>query len=146
VAARWQRPPKKGSSKTGQPQAAAAENGPDPLGTIFIFITFSPIKRFLFRKQERPKIPWEARAAEGQSLGIKFPGLSPLPPAFETGAQQGYKKGFAPVDWLYSKSLTKSIKSLETRSYRFKPFFLLRTDFMVPSSLAAPLVEGGKFS
>jgi hypothetical protein len=29
-----------------------------------------------------------ARAAEGQSIGINFPGPSPLPPALEAGAQQ----------------------------------------------------------
>jgi hypothetical protein len=28
------------------------------------------------------------RAAEGQSLGINFPGPSPLPPVLEAGAQQ----------------------------------------------------------
>ena len=32
------------------------------------------------------------RAAEGQSLGINFPGPSPLPPALEAGAQQRAKE------------------------------------------------------
>jgi hypothetical protein len=62
----------------------------------------------------------EACAAEGQSLGINFPGPPHLPPALEAGAQQrarktryiqpGDKIGFASADLLYYESLTKSTK------------------------------------
>jgi hypothetical protein len=78
-------PPIRGSSKTGQQQAVAAENRSGPLGHDFIlflfFSYFFPHKRFFSQKRE-------ACAAEGQSLGINFPGPSPLPPALEAGAQQ----------------------------------------------------------
>jgi hypothetical protein len=39
-----------------------------------------------------------------------------------------------------------STRRLEARRYCLKPLFLLCTDFMVVSSLAAPLVEQGQSS
>jgi hypothetical protein len=52
VAARWQRPQISGSSKTGQPQAAAAENRPGPFERdfhFFLFLLFPPYqKRVVF--------------------------------------------------------------------------------------------------
>jgi hypothetical protein len=39
-----------------------------------------------------------------------------------------------------------STRRLEARRYRLKPLFLLYTDSMVPSSLAAPMIEGGQSS
>ena len=49
-------PPKRGSSKTGQPQAVAAEIGPDLFGHDFLvfplfFLFFPPIKRVFFPKK-----------------------------------------------------------------------------------------------
>jgi hypothetical protein len=118
VAARWQRPHKKGQLKD-RPAAGlrGRKIGPELLDTILFFLfflfLFFPIKRGISPKKG-------ARAADGRrgrmlTYTARAVDVGRVPPGKQARgneinkAKRG-KIGFAPVDLLYSESLTKSTK------------------------------------